>query len=469
MLGCKSSEARQAANRYHFEFSTAGARHRPPETESMNLPRRLLRLALLVACARSADGDALERMRPEKLRATHEKIELLATQRRPVSLSSGYDDVRVLLHVHSAFSHDSRGTREEIVAAAKKAGVRAILFSEHPASHYDYVDDGHRGRQDGVLLIPGAETRGFLAYPKTSIQQRQPATPQEFADLVRSTGGMVFLCHLEERLDWEIANLGGSEIYNTHADFKDEARFIAALRSPLTLLTLLGAIQQYPQEVFGALLDYPADYLKRYDELCQIAPLTGVSANDAHHNQAYRAKVTAEGKVLLEDALGKKLAELDPEKIPPLKLLAAGKSPGDLILDLDLDPYARSFRHVSTHLWLNQLDEANVWQALRAGRAYVAFDWIADPTGFVLLAEADDGTWPIGSEVSNTRGLRLRAEAPLAGRYKLVRDGQVIFDKRAARLNVPVEKSGVYRLEVWLSLAGEDRPWILTNPIYIRD
>lgn len=434
----------------------------------MSLLRSVLAIVLAGACARCACGDALERIRPEKLRATHEKIESLKGQKRAVSLTSGYDDVRALLHVHSAFSHDSRGTLDEIVAAAKEAGVRVIMFSEHPAAHYDYVDDGHHGLRDGVLLIPGAETRGFLAYPKRSIQQQQTATPQEFSDLVRSTGGLTFLCHLEDRMDWEIANLTGSEIYNTHADFKDESKFVAALRSPLTMFALMGTIKQYPQEVFGALLDYPADYLKRYDQLCRQSPLTGVSANDSHHNQAFRAKVTEEGKVLLEDALGKKLAELDPEKIGPLKLLISGKQPGDLILDLDLDPYARSFRHVSTHLLLSELNEENVWQALRAGRAYVAFDWIADPSGFVFRAEAAGGSWPIGSEVSYDNGLRLRAEAPLEGRFKLVCDGEVILDQQGASIDVPVERPGIYRVEVWISLAGEDRPWILTNPIYVR-
>ena len=188
------------------------------------------------------------------------------------------------------------------------------MFTEHPASHYDYVNDGHRGLKDGVLLIPGAETEGFLAYPKRSIQDQKPEGPQEFADLVRGTDGLIFLCHLEERMDWDIAGLTGSEIYNTHADFKDETKFIAALRSPLTLLGLAPAVKQYPQEMFAALEDYPADYLKRWDQLCQKSRLTGVSANDAHHNQAYRARLTDEGKLQLDDALGKKLATLDPEK-----------------------------------------------------------------------------------------------------------------------------------------------------------
>lgn len=434
----------------------------------MTLLRCCLPLLLVLFGSTTAWGDAIERMQLEKLRATHERIESLKKELRKVSLASGYDDVRTLLHVHSAFSHDSRGTIEEIVEAAKQVGVRVIMFNEHPASHYDYVKDGHRGVKDGVLLIGGAEANGYLAYPRRSIQQEKSEGPQGFCDLVKSADGQIFLCHLEERMDWEINGLTGSEIYNTHADFKDETKFIAALRSPITLLGLAPAVKQYPQEVFGALLDYPADYLKRYDQLCQKSRLTGVSANDAHHNQGFRAKLVEGGKVELIDALEKKLATLDPEKVLPLKLLVANRKPGDTIFEIELDPYARSFHHVSTHLLLDEVTEESVRQALVDGRAYVAFDWIADPTGFVLRADNGEKSWPLGSEVPLAAGLKLRSEAPLAGKIKLVRNGEIVAEQTGHTLEYAVDQPGNYRLEVWLTLAGEDRPWILSNPIYVR-
>jgi hypothetical protein len=418
--------------------------------------------------ASNAWGDAMERMGIDKLRATHDKVESLKSQMRKVELPSGYDDVRSLLHVHSAFSHDSRGTIEEILAAAKKVGVRVIMFTEHPASHYDYIVDGHQGLKEGVLLIPGAETGGFLAYPKTPIQDKKTSGNQEFSDLVRGTNGLIFLCHLEERMDWEIGGLTGTEIYNTHADFKEETKFIAALHNPFTLFSLSSAVKQYPQEMFAALQDYPADYLKRWDQLCLKARHTGVSANDAHHNQAFHAKITDEGKVLLEDALGKKLAQLDPEKVLPLKAIVAGKKPGDAVLELDLDPYERSFRHVSTHLLMHELTSENVWEALQAGRAYVAFDWIADPSGFVFRADRGSESWAMGSEVPGAANLRLRAEAPLDANFKLLRNGEVIHEQAGHAIDFPVDKPGNYRVEVWVSMVGEGRPWILSNPIYVR-
>lgn len=422
----------------------------------------------LTIAAPFAQAEALERMNLERLRATHERVEQLAKERMPVELKSGYDDARVLLHVHSAFSHDSRGTIEEIVKAAKSVGVRAILFTEHPADHYDYIKDGHQGLKDDVLLIPGAESGGFLAYPTRSLKGEKSGDKQEFADLVKQQDGMIFLSHLEERMDWEIAGLTGTEIYNTHADFKDELKFISALKNPLGLLSVSQAVKQYPQEMFAALQDYPADYLKRWDELCQKSRHTGVSANDSHHNQAYRATVTEDDKIELVDALDKKVATLDPDKIPLLKGMVKGKKAGDSVFELDLDPYERSFHHVSTHLLLKELTKENIWDALKASRAYVAFDWMADPTGFVYRADRGDQSWPIGGEVPAGEKVRLQAAAPLAGTIKLLRNGKMIEQVEGASLDKTVEEPGVYRVEVWLNLAGEPRPWILTNPIYVK-
>src|SRR5262249_54470587 len=127
----------------------------------------------------------------------------------------------------------------------------------------------------------------------------------------RSRDSLLFLSHLEERMTWDIRGLTGVEIYNTHADFKDEKELIKALRDPLWILKSASLFRTYPQEVFSALLDYPADNLRRWDELCRRAPHTGVAANDAHQNIGLTIRRLDGDKVRLEDALGKKLLETE--------------------------------------------------------------------------------------------------------------------------------------------------------------
>jgi hypothetical protein len=415
-----------------------------------------------------ARGDALARLRPERLRAVHQARLALASARVKLTRPGPYAEYRANIHVHSGLSHDSRGTLREIVAAARVVGTRVVLFTEHPADHYDFYKDGHRGKHRGVLLIPGAEANGFLIFPTQSLRGLMEGTPQEFCDLVQRRGGLMFLSHLEERMDWDVRGLTGTEIYNTHADLKDEKRLLGALRDPLWVFGSLGLFRQYPQEAFSALQDYPADYLRRWDQLCARAPHTGVAANDAHQNIGLAVRFLAGDKVRFEDALGKKLFEVDAGLLPGVAALRKGKKPGDLLLRVYLDPYECSLRHVGTHLLLTELSEKAVWQALEAGRAFVAFDWLADATGFDFAAHSGARRFEMGSRLKLEKGLTLRGRAPLPGRWRLIRNGKQVVESTGREFRRAVSEPGTYRVEVWLKVVGEDMIWILSNPVYIR-
>jgi hypothetical protein len=425
---------------------------------------------VLAAClaAGSARADALARLEPDKLEAVHKAVLALRSDWRKLDRPGPYKEYRANLHVHSALSHDSRGTLPEILAAARATGTRVLMFTEHPADHYDFYKDGHRGTKDGVLLIPGAETEGFLAFPTHSLKGLTAGKPQEFADLVRRRGGLVFLSHLEERMDWDVRELTGTEIYNTHADLKDEKNLLAALRNPLWVLKALALFRRYPQEAFSALQDYPAAYLKRWDQLCARAPHTGVAANDAHQNIGLVVRLLAKNRVRFEDVLGKKIFELDADLVPGLGVLRKGKKPGDVLSRMYLDPYENSLRHVGTHLLLTELSEKAVWEALTAGRAFVAFDWLADGTGFDFAARSGSRRFEMGSRLRFTKGLTLQGRAPLPGRWKLFRDGKLVAETTGRTFRTAVARPGNYRVEVWLKIAGEDMIWILSNPVYIR-
>lgn len=415
-----------------------------------------------------AHADAIDRIDPERLKSMRQAIEILKLDRQDITLPSPFQDFRAVMHVHSLLSHDSRGTPDEIRAAAKIAGVRIVMFTEHPAADYDYFRDGHKGLSDGVLFIPGAEKEGLLSYPLESVAGGQSDPPQVRLDSIRKARGLGFLSHLEERMDWKLEGLTGSEIYNLHADLKDEARFVKLLKSPLSLVPLMLSSQAYPQEALGALQDYPADYLKRWDELCLTTRLTGIAANDAHHNTGMRGRVSDKGILIVEDNLGKKLLEIDPRK-NLLALPFIGKTkPGEIAFAIDLDPYERSFRHVSTHLFLKELTETEVRDSLMAGRAFVAFDWLGDSTGFNFQAVHESSVHEMGSELHFRDGLKLRAVSPLPVRFRIIRNGKEIDSQLGRTLAYSVRESGNYRIELWLNLNDAPMIWVLSNPIYVK-
>ena len=83
---------------------------------------------------------------------------------------------------------------------------------------------------------------------------------------------------------------------------------------------------------------------------------------------------------------------------------------------LRLMSYARSFRHLRTHVLCEELpsgeldhDRDQVYSALRAGRCYMAVDSLAPPVGFDFFADAAEP--PMGSETP-AAPITLRARTP---------------------------------------------------------
>jgi hypothetical protein len=78
----------------------------------------------------------------------------------------------------------------------------------------------------------------------------------------------------------------------------------------------------------------------------------------------------------------------------------------------------------------------------------------------------DEIRLPPGGEV------RLNVTLPVQARTVFYRDGQVVHEvPDSARAHLAVERKGVYRVEVYLDRLGallEGKPWIISNPIFVR-
>jgi hypothetical protein len=291
--------------------------------------------------------------------------------------------------------------------------------------------------------------------------------------VVRAAGGNIFLSHVEEKGDWPTHQLDGLEIYNNHTDMLDERAFLFWLRSALTdparVQMLAELLRDYPLEVFGALQDYLPALITKWDRDLLSHPLTGIDANDCHHNQVYDLVAVA------DDALELRIIGDPPRRIttaqsPQIAPLLVNRSPGDIIARLDLDPYESSLQFVTTHLLLPALTEAAVREALTRGRAYVAHDWLCDPTGFAFLAETapKKRVGMMGDRVPLQPRLTLRLAAPVESSVRLYRNGTLVVEEKTRATAWPITQPGVYRAELWLTLDGEERPWIYANPIRVE-
>ena len=417
---------------------------------------------------------SIERVKIEHLRAVHADRARFDGERKPVSLPTGYNDYRGLMHSHAEDATHTGGTRPELLAAARRAGVQIVMLTDHVRPERDFINDSWRGLHEGVLFIPGSEDRGFLSFPTRSVKGVEAGSREQYIEMILKEGGNIFLCHVEERPDWPTDQLDGLEIYNHHTDVKNESAFQlwlqGTLTDPVRLPELVAALSEYPQEVFGAQQDYLPDIIAEWDRDSQQHRLTGIAANDCHHNQVFTVTAIDENTVEVGYITSKPTTtRVTAEKVPAVAALVKGRKPGELIARLDFDPYERSLRYVSTHILAHELTEPAVREALRRGHAYVAHDWLCDSTGFAFVARAGGRTnATTGDDVKLDGALMLSAATSVKCTMKLIRNGEVLQTTNTNRLDFEVKTPGVYRIEAWLEVDGEQRPWIYSNPIYVR-
>lgn len=464
--------------------------------------------ALLCGIAWAADFPrrlpTTQRLRIRQLKYTHEAADALRNTFRPLNSPYGLHDLRAVIHAHSELSYDSPGTLQRLVRAAKKMNVKVVMMTEHPfnpklepsENDRDVLERGLRGIHDGVLFIPGTEEQNLLTFPTRLKHLRSPMSRQQRIDHVANqTGGLVFVAHPEEISEWDLSGFHGMEIYNAHADLKDEPDVQKMLGQALeveTVLKLYQAFKLFPAESTACIMDGQPQVLKQWDKLTLMRRVVGIAGNDAHENSRFVMRKKSDTEVEIFDIShpylrttgvsrgvidvrtitrngGNGLVSALSEELMDL-LLARLKQRGigERLMSATVDRYERTFHLVSTHVLAREQSETAVREALARGHCYVCFDWIADPTGTSFRATDGVKEAIMGDEIlfSPTLGLEFRTTVEV--NCRLLRNGTVVHSELGRTMRFPVTEPGVYRVECWANLAGEDRPWLYTNPIYIR-
>ncbi len=419
----------------------------------------------------------LERMTEPRLAATQADVQKIQAARREVTRKLGITDRRAIAHAHAEDASHTGGTLPEMLADAKKAGVSIILLSNHFRPPFDFIDDNWRGLHEGVLFIPGSETSGFLVQPMESIMDVMDKGNEAIIAACNEGQGLIFLSHVEERFDHSMDGLSGMEIYNRHADAKDDmgifAPIISALTDPAKYAEMAELVEKYPDEMLATQLDYPDLYLRKWDQELQSRRLIGVAANDCHHNQVFISKMVDAETVLVGTIVDPDdgMRKFTVAQFPGIRELTSDRQPGDIVARLDFDPYYRSMRNVSTHILTNELTEEAVRTALHAGHAYVSHDWMCDPTGTYFAAHqgGDKPVAIVGDELKFAEGQQLIAEFPAKCHIRLIRNGEVVEETDGHELVHAIKQAGIYRAEAFLTVDTEQRAWVYTNPIYVRE
>jgi len=334
-------------------------------------------------------------------------------------LDDGYTDYVGAMHIHTTYSHDAHGTFEDVIRVANAQRLDYVIITEHNNLHA--LRDGRQGWYGGTLALIGMEISThnghYLALNVTQEIDRDALTTQQVIDEVNRQGGFGFIAHpyftTAPWTDWAVTGFTGIEAYNVAHDSLDKNRM------RLIAWTFTGT----PDIFYFSLLDRPDDPLRTWDELIARRGRTvGIGSTDAHEFH---------------------------------------------LAGLKFAPYELMFRLARTHVLVPSatLTKEGVYDALRAGHAYLAIELATEAKEFVFMAE--DGKRVLGvmgDEVALQPNLKLTAALPAAAELTLFCDGKPVDHTIGRAWQIPVTQPGAYRLEAM----RHTKPWIISNPIYVR-
>lgn len=336
------------------------------------------------------------------------------------------------LHVHTKYS-DGSGSIKKIIKSAKETGLDYVIISDH--NNIKAKKDALEGWHNGVLLLVGEEigikrTEHYLA-----IGIDDPIVPDKDDDIRRSIeivklmGGFGFIAHpygikkkqfklkIPQWDYWDDPNYDGIEIWSYMHDWSHN-------------VNLFNIIYYYinPRKAIDG---PPENILKKWDELCQKRRVVGIGVLDVH------------AKYLFPFFMFQFLS------------------------------YKRAFRSIRTHILtpsklnpnINE-SKSTVYNSLKEGNCFFADDYLADSKGFRFSANLDRKKLIMGEEYKMPEKAELLIETPSPSKIILIKDGKIFLEKNnSCFLTAEIGNSGVYRVEVKIN----DRPWIYSNPIYLRE
>jgi hypothetical protein len=115
-----------------------------------------------------------------------------------------------------------------------------------------------------------------------------------------------------------------------------------------------------------------------------------------------------------------------------------------------------------------------VLSALQQGHFYNAVDAAAQASGFRFWAQKGQKKVRMGEKTSFDSHifLKIQAEFPFAKEVHLIHNGKLLMNSTKKTIDYRPTEPGFYRVEVYLkekTPMRQDIPWILSNPIFLRE
>ncbi|HXF43204.1 MAG TPA: hypothetical protein VNK26_05640 [Pyrinomonadaceae bacterium] len=366
----------------------------------------------------------------------------LSDQPQTEKAQDGFREYKGIIHAHTALGGHSTGTFNELLEAAESNRLDFVIMTEHYSAQFDTAALTLKGKIGNTLYVAGNEIDAndggrFLLIPGSGDAAELSKMPT--ADVMRKihSEGKIAVNNYPDRARTEISGFDGMEVYSLHINAKSINKFMAAM-------DFIWSFSSYPEATIASYFRRNDDYLSRFDNASQKSRIFLTAGSDAHSNRGY---------YLLADDEGHRL------------------------IGFKIDPYTLIFKMVRNHVLVEntetgtELTEASLLNAIKNGRLFIGFDVLGDTSGFRFTAENEQKKATMGDEIAGPNVI-LRSWAPKAADFRLLCNGEIIAETtNSQNFEYKADRSGVYRIEVYLSQLGENfqkTPWIISNPIYVR-
>jgi len=362
----------------------------------------------------------------------------------PSAASPAFDDALLAstipgaYHVHSTVS-DGTASRDEIAAAAARAGLRFLVFTDHGDG--TRVPDPPRYAH-GVLCIDAVEISTNGGHYVALDMRRSPyplgGEAAAVIEDVRRLGGFGIAAHpysAKPGLGWTDWNapFDGIEWLNADSEWRDES-IPRLMRLPFDYLIR-------PGPALASILDRPTAAIERWADLTARRPVVGLAAHDAHGGLSGRLEGGRFGL------------------------------PG-------FPSYENSFRSFSVRAILSAAlrgspadDTRLVLDAIRRGRVFSAIDAVAGPPQLEFTANAGANEVRMGDALPFDPGIELvvRSTLPEGGTVVLICDGKEVGESSSGEIRSRPSGPMACRPEVRAPTSFGDPPvpWIVGNAIHL--
>lgn len=350
--------------------------------------------------------------------------------------------VRGIVHVHSRRS-DGSGTVDAVAAAARRAGLRFVVFTDHGDATRRPDPPAY---VDGVLCIDAVEIstdNGHL------VALGLPQAPYPFGGEARDVvedvtrlGGFAIAAHPgspKAGLRWTAWDvpIDGLEWLNGDSEWRDE-----------TSLAVARVLLTYPvrgAEALALLLDRPDSVLRRWDTLTQHRRVVALADADAHARLGTRGiGEGSQGGIALHIPAYEQVFRTFSVTLPEARLSGDARADANVVL--------------------HEIRRGHVYSSIDALAAPARLDFTAD-SGTQHAAQGD-ALMPAGPV-----SLRVASDAPPGARIALFKNGEVVKTASASSVTYTTgPERAVYRVEIEVPQAPGTPPvpWIVSNPIYVE-